>query len=75
MQIKQNADVYLDRIFSDDHMKRETVKKELIQFVAEVFSSPGNARLVYRLGLTPGLAFDLRTGRDLNDPAQRAKMW
>ena len=26
-------------------------------------------------GLTPGLAFDLRTGCDLNDPAQRSKMW
>ena len=26
-----------------------------------------------RFGLTPGLAFDLRTGKDLNDPAHRAK--
>ena len=46
MQVKQNADIYLDRIFSDDHRKRETVKKELIQLgvhpsvhVTEVFSS------------------------------------
>ena len=75
MQVKQNADVYLDR-------KREIVKKELIQFgvhpsvhVAEVFSSPRTARLVHRFGLTPGLAFDLRTGWDLNDPSRRAKMW
>ena len=44
MQVKQNADVYLDRIFSNDLRKRETVKKELIQLgahpsvhVAEVF--------------------------------------
>ena len=43
-QVKHNADVYLDRIFSNDHRKRETVKKELIQLgvhpsvhVAEVF--------------------------------------
>ena len=43
--------------------------------VAEVFSSPRTARLVHRFGLTPGLAFDLRTGWDLNDPGQRAKMW
>ena len=43
--------------------------------VAEVFPSPKNARLVQRCGLTPGLAFDLRTGWDLNDPARRAKMW
>ena len=46
MQVKHNADIYLDRIFSNDHRKREIVKKELIQFVhpsvhvAEVFSSP-----------------------------------
>ena len=58
------------------------MKKELIQLgvhpsvhVAEVFSSPGTARLVHRFGLNPGLAFDLRTGWDLNDPARRAKMW
>ena len=82
MHVKQDADVYFDRIFSNDHRKRETVKKELIQLgvhpsvhVAEVFSSPGNARFVHRFGLTPGLAFDLRTGCDLNDPAQRAKLW
>ena len=31
MLVKQNADVYLDRIFSDDHRKREIAKKELIQ--------------------------------------------
>ena len=81
MQVKKNADVYLDRFVSNDHRERETVKKELIQLgvqsvhVAEVFSSPGNARLVHRFGLTLGLAFDLRTGWDLNDPAQRANMW
>ena len=63
-------------------MKRETVKKELIQLgvhpsvdVAEVFSSPGKACFVHRFGLTPGLACDLRMGWDLNDPAQRANMW
>ena len=82
MQVKQNADTYLDRTFSNDHRKKETVKKELIQLgvhssvhVAEVFSSPRTARLVHRFGLTLGLAFDLRTGWDLNDPARRAKMW
>ena len=36
MQVKQNADVYFDRIFSNDHRKRETVKKELIQLGASV---------------------------------------
>ena len=82
MQVKQNADTYLDRIFSNDHREREIVKKELIQVgvhpsvhVAEVFSSLRIARLVHRFGLNPGLAFDLRTGWDLNDPARRAKMW
>ena len=66
MQAKQNADIYLDRIFSNDHRKREIVKKEWMQLgvhpsvhVAEVFPSPRNARLVQRFGLTPGLAFDL----------------
>ena len=82
MQVKQNADTYLDRIFSNDHRKREIVKEELTQLgvhpsvhVAEVFSSPRTARLVHRFGLTPGLAFDLRTGWDVNEPARRAKMW
>ena len=42
--------------------------------VGEVFSSPRTARLVHRFGLTPGLAFDLRTGWDVNDPAQRAHL-
>ena len=63
-------------------LMRNIVKKELIHsgvhpsvHVTEVFSSPGDARLVHRFGLTPGSAFDLRTGWDLNDTAQRAKMW
>ena len=30
---------------------------------------------VHRLGLTPGLALDWRTGWDLNDPEKRAKVW
>ena len=58
------------------------MKKELIQLgvhpsvhVEEVCSSPKTARFVHRFGLTLGSAFDLRTGWDLNDPAQRAKMW
>ena len=72
----------LDRFFSNDHRKRETVKKQFVQLgvhssvpAAEVFSSPRTARLFQRFGLTPGLSFDLRTGWDLNDPARRAKMW
>ena len=43
--------------------------------VEEVFSGPGIARFVHRFGLTLGMALDLRTGWDLNDPAQREKMW
>ena len=43
--------------------------------MAEVFSSPRTARFVHRCGVAPGLSFDLRTGWDLNVPAQRAKMW
>ena len=65
--------------FSFDRRKRETVKKELIQLgvhpsahVAEVSSSPRTACFVH---IWSGLAFDLRTGWDLNDSAQRAKMW
>ena len=59
MQLKQNADICFDRIFSNDHRKIEIAKKELIQlgvdpsnYVAEVFSSPRTARLVHRFGLT-----------------------
>ena len=54
MQVKQNADVHLDRFFCNDHRKRETVKKELMQLgvhpsvhVGEVFSSPGNVRFFF----------------------------
>ena len=45
------------------------------QFTWQKFSNPGKTCFVHRLGLTPGLALDLRTGWDLNDLAQRAKMW
>ena len=84
MQVKQDADAYLDRIVFKDCKVREAVNKlkDLLQLgvhpsvhVAEVVSSPGKARFVHRFGLTPGSALDLRTGWDLNDPAQRAKMW
>ena len=74
MQVKQNADIYLDRIFSNDHRKRETVKRELKQLGVHP-SVHRTARFVHRFGLTPGLVLDLRTGWNLNDPAQRAKMW
>ena len=53
MRVKQNADVYLDRTFSNDRRKTEIVKKELIQLgvhpslhVVEVFSSPRTARFL-----------------------------
>ena len=66
--------------FFKDCKVREAVKKDLLQLgvhpsvhVAEVFSSPGKARFVHRFGLTPGLALDLRTGWDLNDPAHVQK--
>ena len=39
------------------------------------FQAEGLHVFVHMFGLTPGLAFDLRTGWDLNDPAQHAKMW
>ena len=82
MQVKHNADVYLDRFFLLIAGREKTAKKKLVHLgvhppvhVAEVFSSPGTARFVHRFGLTRGLAFDLRTECDLNDPAQRANMW
>ena len=31
MQVTRSADVYLDRIFSHDRRKKESVKKEFIQ--------------------------------------------
>ena len=69
MQVKQNAEIYLDSNVSTDHRKREPVKKELMRLgvrpsvhAAEVLSLPGTARFVHRFSLTPGLAFDLRTG-------------
>ena len=54
------------------------MKKKLIQLgvhlsvhVTEVFFKPKDCTSCP----APGLAFDLRTRWDLNDPAQRAKMW
>ena len=82
VQAMQDTDAYLDKNVFKGCKERDAVKKDLLQLgvhpsvhVAEVFSNPGKARFVHRFGLTPGLALDLRTGLDLNDPAQRAKMW
>ena len=83
VQVKQDADANLETtVLKKLQRDREAVKKDLLKFgvhpsvhVAEVFSSLGKARFVHRFGLAPGLALDLRTGWDLNDPAQRAKMW
>ena len=43
--------------------------------VAEVFSPPRVTAMASRFGLTPGLAFDLRTGWDLDQLDQRQKLW
>ena len=54
MQVKKNADVYLDRFFLMI-TEKEIVNKELMPsgvHLAEVRSSPGNARLVHRFGTT-----------------------
>ena len=82
LQRYADADSYLDKIVSKDCKEREAVRKDLLQLgvhssvhVAEVFSDLGNWCFVHRLGPTLGLALDLRTGCDLNDPAQRAKVW
>ena len=72
----------IDKIVFKDCKERDAVKKDLMQLgvrssvhMEEVFSNPGKRVFVHRLGLSPRLALDLRTGRDLNDPAQRAKVW
>ena len=43
--------------------------------VSEVFSPPRCIAVASRFGLNPGLAFDLRTGRDLNDRDHLAELW
>ena len=82
VQATQEADSYLDKNVFNDCKEREAVKKDLLHLgvhssvhVAEVFSSSGKTCIVDRLGLARGLALDLRTGWDLNDPAQCAKVW
>ena len=82
VQTKQDTGSYLHKIVSKDCKVREAVKKDWLHFdvhssvhVAEMFSNPGKTCFAHRLGLTPGLVLDLRTGWNLNGPAQRAKMW
>ena len=83
VQAKQDTDSYLDKNgFQRLQGERKAVKKDLLQLgvrsavhVAEVFSNPGKTCSVHRLGLRPGLALELQTAWDLNDPVQRAKRW
>ena len=43
--------------------------------VAEVFCPPRFTPRASRFGLLPGLAFDLRSGWDLDDPRHIAALW
>ena len=43
--------------------------------VAEVFPPPRVTKMARRCGLSPGIAVDLRTGWDLNDPQDVKKLW
>ena len=83
VQAMQDTDSYLDKIVSKDCMERERSCEEGLVTVRCAFvSSRGRSVFkswktcfVHRLGLTLGLALDLRTGWDLHDLGQRAKMW
>ena len=43
--------------------------------VSEVFCPPRFTSMAHRYGLTPGIAFDLRSGWDLDDPQARKAVW
>ena len=43
--------------------------------VSEVFCPPRFTSMAHRYGLTPGMAFDLRSGWDLDDPRARKAVW
>lgn len=54
--------------------QRKQVMKGL-QTVSEVFSPPRIAKEAERQGMKPGTSFDLKTGWDLSNPAQKKEMW
>ena len=79
MQVKQSACVHLDRFFLMVAGRNCEERVDTLR-CASISPCGGSifkhqARFVQRFGFTPGLAFDLSTGWDLNDPAQRARMW
>ena len=43
--------------------------------VSEVFCPPRFTAMAHRYGLTPGIAFDLRSGWDLDDPKAQKAVW
>ena len=65
----------LSKCFSDCWGEKVVIWCVSICLCAEVFPSLGTARFVHRFDFTFEIALDLRTGWDLNDPAQRTKMW
>ena len=81
MQVKQDADAYIDRnVFKD--CKVRAVKKDLPQLgvhpsvhVAGVFSSPGKARFVHRIRSHPWISVGSENRMGLERSCPRAKVW
>ena len=60
--------------------ERRQVQRDLMRLgqavhVAEVFSPPRMTAQAHRFGLTPGMAFDLNIGFDLDDPKDVRRLW
>lgn len=63
--------------------ERQSVAKDLAKLgqelndihVAEIFSPPRVTAAAGRMGLTPGLAFDISQGWDLDNPANIRRLW
>ena len=69
----------LDKLGFDSGTRREAL--QLVKrlgagcHVSEVFCPPRFTAMAHRYGLTPGLAFDLRSGWDLDDPQAQKAVW
>ena len=80
-EARQSSEVYL-AAQGVGRRERDMMQADLLKLgchssvhVAEIFSPPRMTQACSRFGLSPGLAFDLRTGWDLNCPRQRSQVW
>ena len=79
---EESEDRFLERM-GFECAERRAVRRDLEKLgqnlndvhVAEIFSPPRVTAETHRFGLTPGMAFDIRTGWNLDDPRKLKQLW